>query len=382
MRTWHESCISLLHMVDASLAESRSVFTARSSVQEAQQHTLNLRDWKYLQRPFSFSTVAKYTTGTVAYDHTGGASERLVTLTTGTWPVWAVYGVLHLDSKFYRVQTRLSDTTLQLKEEYNPGADVASGSTYTLFREAYPLPLDYSSFSTLNRIGDFDPEYVQPEQFEGLKTSEEYFGQARRYTIMADPVNVNRKAIWFYPAPNAVEQFATHIQRRPSTLTTFDESTGTVSGSLGSVSITGVGTAFDSGMVGAVFRVGSTTKVPESLESGTNNYTHEAEILTVDSATALTISEALPAALSGNKFRISSRLSVDDGPLHYAVMACARWRYRENTSAPASQQQRARASFEEALQVAGMEDGMTNSHTGSGITDPIAAALLNPQVTF
>lgn len=382
MRTWHEGCISLLHMVDASLAESRSLYTARVSLQEAQQHVLSMRDWRYLQRPHTFSSVANYTTGTVEYDHEGGASPRIVTLTTGTWPSWAVYGVLQLDSKFYRVQSRLSGTTLQIREEYNPGADVAAGSTFRLFREAYTLPLDYSSFSSLNRIGDFDPTYVLPSEFEGLKTSEEYFGQARSFTIMADPVNVDRQAVWFYPAPNGIEQFATHIQRRPSTLTTFDESTGTVSGSLGSVSITGVGTSFDSRMVGAVFRVGSTSEVPESLEHGSEAFTHEAEVLSVDSVTALTISQALPAALSANKFRISSRLSVDNGPLHYAVMACARWRFKSNTSASQSQQNRARSDFEEALQVAGAEDGMSNAHTSSGITDPIAAALINPQVTF
>ena len=382
MRTWHEAQVALLQMMGASLSDGSSTYIARSAIQEAQQHLLNERDWKYHNRFFHFNSVAKQTSSTITYDHTGGSSERLVTIAAGTWPTWALYGILFIDSKMHRVQTRLSDTTLQLTEEANPGADVAAGTTYVMYQEAYSLPVDFSSLYKLNRVNDYDPTFVLPHEFEGLKNSQEYYGQPRNYTIMADPHNVNLMAVWFYPGPDSLESYQCGIQRRPLELRTFDENAGTIAGTLGSASVTGTGTAFDSSMVGAVLRIGSTTEIPEGLENGVDVYKHEAIITAVANATALTIDTVLPDTYTASKIRISSRLSVDDGSLYYALLACARWRFRDNSQAPISQTQMAERNYEKALNKAGNQDGMQHRGGSLSVNDPVLAAFLVPQVTF
>lgn len=72
-----------------------------------------------------------YSTGTVVYDHTGGANERQLTLTGGTWPTWAKSpGRIFINEDWYSLDTRVSDSIVTLKSTDNPGADVASTTFY------------------------------------------------------------------------------------------------------------------------------------------------------------------------------------------------------------------------------------------------------------
>ena len=128
MRSWHDSVTQLLQMVGASPTDGRSLQLAKLAMQEAQQHLMAERDWRYMDRWFKFTTDASYSTGSITYDHTGGSSERLVTLASGTWPTWAAYGIVLINQQMYQVEQRLSDTTLTLTEQANPGSDLAAGT--------------------------------------------------------------------------------------------------------------------------------------------------------------------------------------------------------------------------------------------------------------
>jgi len=382
MRSWHDSVTQLLQMVGASLTDGRSLQLAKLAMQEAQQHLMAERDWRYMDRWFKFTTDASYSTGTITYDHTGGSSERLVTLASGTWPTWAAYGIVLINQQMYQVEQRLSDTTLTLTEQANPGSDLAAGTEYKIYREAFTLPADYNTLYGLNRTNDYDPRYINPHQFEIHRESQEYTGQPRVYTILRDPKNVERQAIWFYPGVESQESFQAFIQRRPSMLKTFDYQTGTVSTTAGAVSVTSSGATFDSNMVGAVIRFGTTTKVPESLESGSNVYDHEAEIIAVPTSSTLTLAQGADKTSTAVKFRISSRVEVDSGTLWYALMACARWRFRTLSQAAASQVDKGWQEYRSALTQAAMDDGSKDSGAGQGSNGPIAAALNYPQVSF
>lgn len=57
---------------------------ARKAVQEAYREIVNLHQWSYLEGRYQFVASAPYSTGTITYDHTGGANERMATLASGT----------------------------------------------------------------------------------------------------------------------------------------------------------------------------------------------------------------------------------------------------------------------------------------------------------
>ena len=95
------------------------------AIANAVREFTNARKWVYYKTLGRIVTVEPYSTGTVAFDFTGGSSERMVTLTSGTWPSWAASGVLNIDTVPYTVEKRVSSTVITLSETENPGADVA-----------------------------------------------------------------------------------------------------------------------------------------------------------------------------------------------------------------------------------------------------------------
>lgn len=86
--------------------------------------------------------LTAYSTGTILYDHSGGASERLVTITGGTLPGWVNTDcAITIGGVRYPIASVLSTTTLTLGASSNnftnnPGADVGPGAAYTV--SGYP----------------------------------------------------------------------------------------------------------------------------------------------------------------------------------------------------------------------------------------------------
>src|SRR6476620_11922197 len=111
------------HAVDRSGLNLRH---AREAVRRAYRDLPIRHTWNYYYRQMILQTVADYSTGTVDFDYTGGANERQLTLATGTWPSWAAYGRVIIDTVHYEVENRVSNAVVTLAENSNPGADVAS----------------------------------------------------------------------------------------------------------------------------------------------------------------------------------------------------------------------------------------------------------------
>ena len=107
-------------------------------------------DWSFLYKQDSISTEAPYSTGTIAFDYTGGTHELQVTLSGGTWPSWAIEGEIEISGTDYGVATRVSDTVILLASNNNPGEDVAASTSYSLHKDDYDLPDDFGSI-----IGSF-----------------------------------------------------------------------------------------------------------------------------------------------------------------------------------------------------------------------------------
>jgi hypothetical protein len=95
-------------------------------------------EWNFLERTFAEPASDAYETGTVAIDGAG-----VVTLTGGTFPSWAVDGILRVDGHTVYVTTRTDDTHLIISHD---GLTVAAGTTYALHRWRVGLPDDFAEF--------------------------------------------------------------------------------------------------------------------------------------------------------------------------------------------------------------------------------------------
>src|SRR4051812_8487200 len=61
----------------------RDIFRA---LNDATDEWGQVHDWNYFKTWLRIALHGSQTDGTIAYDHTGGAYERMVTLTGATWP--------------------------------------------------------------------------------------------------------------------------------------------------------------------------------------------------------------------------------------------------------------------------------------------------------
>lgn len=319
--TYHD-CVTHLadvfQTVDATVM-GRRMRIAIDSVYRDLPYKIN---WRYYQRRATFETVASYSTGTIAYDHTGGASERLVTLSSGTFPSWAKFGRIIIDDVTYRIATNPSTTTLTLYEEDNPGADVASGTTYTLYRNEYPMPAD---FRRNGHLFDTEDEWEIPLTL---------FGNAQRLLVGVDKEPDEPRAayirntgdyygVWsleFMPPPSAAKTYDLSYEAKPRDIRTVSYATGTVSTS--STSVTGVTTVFPATCAGAIIRFGvSASATAVTNKFGANPFTEERVIVSRDSDTALTLDSAPTSAYSaGTAFQISDPIDIHPGAMTTAFL--------------------------------------------------------------
>jgi hypothetical protein len=184
--------------------------------------------WSFLRAEYTIATVAPYSTGTVAYDHTGGANERQLTLSSGTWPSWAASGVVIIDDTWYEVDTRVSNSIVTLDATNNPGADISAGETYRLVQVEYDLPTNF---------GGMDGPILYKPGFLAFDLKIPLVGEyqlpegRQRWDIVSFPQIACLKqktpsatygaqwAVSFYPTPDTAYQFVTRIKYDPTPLT-------------------------------------------------------------------------------------------------------------------------------------------------------------------
>ena len=315
-------------------AAPRTWRNVRRAVDQAYRKLPTLRAWKYYERIVKLATVAAQTTGTVVYDHTGGAYERMVTLTGTTWPTDARFYSLLIGRQRYQVEDRKSSTIITLEENSNPGADVAS-TAYTLYRDTYPLP-DYflqmgrliDTLSGARTLSQITRDQLLVMNHGSLTTSAPY-----AYCIGESPHYAGGMALTFAPSPTAVRNYDAVIRAKGRPLRVEKEYTGTVAIAAGSTSVTGTDTAFTSDMAGAILRVSSDTgQLPTgpmgSVEGSEvdNRYAEQFVIKSFNAASgaaALTLETAAVSAYTATKYTISDRLDLDSGAmLTYFLRLC------------------------------------------------------------
>lgn len=309
--TYQDVTTRMLGWQGSGSVDSTLLYKVKEAILTAYRDVCNAKLWSYYHQRARITTVAPYDTGTIAYTH----STRAVTLSGGTFPTWAGQGVLLIDDVEYEVFSYDSSTQITLSVNSNPGANVASGTTYSLYRDTYTLPVNFTS------AGEFRDaennrclEMVEVDAWlsahvNGFAPSMPTIG-----CVMADPDYQGVMALRMYPPPDDVYRYDYMYRRQPRQLLTPQYNTGTVTTS--STAVTGVGTAWTSNMVGSVIRFSANGTTAPTGITGSNPFTAERIVTAVGSATGLTIDSALSAELSAVKYEISDPIDIEQGAMY------------------------------------------------------------------
>jgi hypothetical protein len=290
------------------------------AVLEAYRDLPTLRDWHYYETRLPLATVAPVSEGTAAYDHTGSAAgERIVTLSASVVPTDVDLYTLKLGNVHYDVERRIDDTTFQLGERSNPGADVAATS-YQLYKDTYVLPLDFQGAGVvLDQSNSGVPLAYSDADDAFWQARARSAQQPTTYTFRAAPRRHGAWAIQFSPIPAAARNYDLVFKRKPSPLTTQMNQTGTASVTSGSRSVTlAGGGAVSAKHVGCVMRFGTTAKRPLPPQKGFDDGVEallERVVMSVTPTTALELDVAADADYAAVKFTLSSPIDVDPGAM-------------------------------------------------------------------
>lgn len=316
--TYRDAVRHVIDWLGASVTE-QSMRDARRAVRNAYREIAQAARWSYTYTRGRLDTVASYTTGTITYTN----SSRAVTLASGTWPSWAAYGAIAISNVAYEIASRDSNTQITLSVNSNPGADVAAGTAYTLYRDSYPLPSDFLSMGVIvEATNQHYPDFVHPNEWIERQRLSKSPGTPIVYSIISDQNYLNILAWRCHPPPSSVYHYDYIYQRRLRPLVYDEVSAGTATNTASSTTTTGTGTAFLSAHIGSIIRLSSdSTNQPEGLE-WQNPYAEERVITAFTSATSVTVDTAWTSAHTGVKYIISDPVDVEDGAMMNAFLRC------------------------------------------------------------
>lgn len=349
----------------------------RRAVLQAYRDLPNLRRWAYFDRRYTLRTSASYSTGTVVYDHTGGANERELTLTTGTWPEDAAYGRVRLSGKVYDVASRVSDSIVTLSSSSNPGTDVSS-TTYAWFREEYPLPVDFKKISQVFDT-DRDQEIMQVssdrQHSQSLYTFEDP-DTPWTVTVKASGDYLGRLSLVFSPPPSSAIIYDILYEAAPRPLKIEKYVTGTVSCTGGETTLTfGGGASLPEECEGSIIRFSSDgTTLPTSevgdLEGNDNLYYAQRLIVTRASATSAVIDSSMDDTLTSVKFTISDPIDLEAKSMWTAFLRMAEHEYAKIRNLEPKVQEAAEKAMYQAIRMAGEFDARTPNMGSPYYYDP------------
>jgi hypothetical protein len=358
MFTYRDAIEHVLDYIGAGAADELAIRDARKAVLAAYREFPTEKTWAYLWTQGRVDLSAPYATGTIAFDLTGGASERLWTLSSGTWPTWAADGYIRVGEVVYRVLERLSDTTITTASDLSPTEDIAAGTAYTLYRDTYLLPDDFTVMDEALYQRMFGVLiYRHPRSWLRANRVIDQSGDPQWFTVTGDDERFpQRMAIKVWPYPDQARSLDFMYRRSPRRLRCELDVSGTVSVSTGVTSITGSGTSFSSYHEGSCIRVSSSLSLAPTSQVGENPANFEGVISDVASASAITVRgvppfEASPDfSASGAKYTLSDPIDIIDGVMLTAFHRRLEWEISKLRSI--KDKPSARAAYGEALKKA------------------------------
>ena len=305
--------------IDTTGRENR---LAKRAILETYRELPGRHKWKYYERRFSVRTEASQNTGTVAYTH----STRTVTLTGATFPsnvhLYRIY--LASNQSHYPIESRTDDNNVVLTITENPGADVASGTSYILYRSSYPFPSNFRKIDTAwDVVGDYPINYVDPDEMLGHAILHHTPSTPVLFTINADGNYYGALSMTFSPPPSEARTYDFNYQAAPRPLRVFSYTTGSVTHTATSETVNGTGTAWTAAdHEGTVIRFGDATNIPTNRE-GDYPYLAYRIVSDVASSSQLTLDQAPAITGTTVKYELSDPLDITtDSMMTYFLRAC------------------------------------------------------------
>jgi len=301
----------------------------REAIRAAYRQIPQERNWSFLHSNARLVMHAPQTTGTVSFDLTGGLYERMLTLTGATWPTWTQDASVRLGDPpiVCDVDECKTSTIITLDRTMCPVEDITS-TTYTLYPRWYALPNDFLS---LAHPMDEDTWTLglplSKEEIEQLNRFEDTTGSIEFYAIGSPLDLYGRMALYRHPPADDDETLDIPYIRRPRDIvwTGYDlslDAKGTITVTEGFTTVTGSGTAFESGMIGSILRIGTSSSARPSGLSGTERYGEQQSIKSVASTTNMTLSAAVATSRVGVMYRITDPIDLDIAVYDAFVRRC------------------------------------------------------------
>ena len=282
-------------------------------------------DWKWFYRTGRLQVRAAQSAGTITFDY----ATRVMTLSDATWPADVSSMHVKIDTAWYPVYRRLTDTTVSLHPDNHPRQDLPAGTTYNVQQIIYPLPAEVGP--VLQVINPRHPLHMMQLDIAEVMEISDTFGsltQPSTYALVNDP---SHPGVWCLWIPSLLTQDEAlhylYVQRRPDRLV-FREDRGTVS------IAGGVATFSDPicspHMMGCVLRVSQTDDAPTGNYGGISSVDVEMNSMAVietkftEYLTSTTMRVAdLTSSISGAPFVASNHLDVRPGSMEVLLQRLA-----------------------------------------------------------
>jgi hypothetical protein len=284
----------------------------RHAVQSAYLDIINGYNWSSLEKPGRIHLHAAQATGTVTYTH----ATRTLTLAGATWPSWVTDATLKLNDTLCEVETYVDTTNIILDATLNPGADLAAGTTYSLFCRYYPLPSDFVNFTgPMGRNSWAYGQQIGMAEMTAYQRNYSSTGPIQYYAIGERPNRPAEKAIYPWPFAPASEPLDFTYQRRPRELqyTGRDDADmkGTITVTTASTAVVGSGTAFETDMAGAMLLIGRDgTNVPTG-RFGLYRYAEQHRIHSVTTTLAMALASNVTTGATGRKYVVTDPIDIE-----------------------------------------------------------------------
>lgn len=291
----------------------------REAIQAAYRDVALATKWSYYLTEHRINLVASYSTGTVTFDLTGGAHERLLTFSTAlssTVQDWAKYGRIIIDSTIHKVDDYKTTTTVTLDSVLCPTADISTAATFTLYRSVYPLPDDMLSVEEVFvEKGFWQASYITPSEWMSRERFLRQGGRTDFWTIMRDTKVRNRLAIHVMPYPSTAEPLGFIYRRRARHMrfpgTESGERTATVTGTAGDSTLT-TSTALSTDFAGSVIRLrDDTTNIPTGT-GGRYPFDEQHIIKSISGTTVTLDGTTLEKTYSADKMVVSDPVDMNE----------------------------------------------------------------------
>ena len=333
--TYHDMVQRLILRNGITGSSDLELARLKVAVDGAYRFLPTIHTWRFYIRRLMILTEAPVAIDAVTYDHTGGAYERQVTITgSSTWPANAVYGEVVIGTGVYQIDRRISNTVVTLREETNPGADVAS-SAATWTRSFYPFPKSVRQVQEIWKSSQvFRLKYVPPVDYASKRKMFSQHGTPIYYTIMPSQDQLGSMDFVFVPPPGVAESYEMQVDMIPPPLRNY-EITGT-NGSIssGSYNFTASGAGFKSSLVGSLLRISPNTSLPKGLHimvDGREDFVWQSVVRRVVDGDTLELVEAAPEAMSTRGWSISDVVDINPSTmLDYFESLCFEWFTRNN----------------------------------------------------